>query len=520
MDFKKENSKGKQVSINLIANLVALVINLGISFLLVPYVTENVGEEAYGFVTLGNNFVNYVTMITVSLNAMAGRFVTIAIHKKEYEKARKYYSSVFFSNLVIVSILIVPLAIIVWKLEYILNISPQIVWDVKILWMLIFFNLFISLIGTVFNISTFCVNRLDLSAKRNVEANILKMIIAFVLFSRFKPAVWYWGLAILIYGIYIFVANIYYSCKLIPEMYISKKDFEMKSVKEILKSGVWNSISRVGSVALTEFDVLLANLMINPQMMGIMALAKTLPSYVTTLTSSITNVFMPSLTIEYAKAKSNVEVLVKEVKMAVRVLLFFHCIIYGLLFGFFDCLYKVWMPSQMNNIDKIYAFGLISISGCFVSAVSSIVMNIFTVVNKLKWASLSIVITGFISLPVTIVLANMTGNELLRGYTIAGVSVIFVTIRCVFFLIPYAGICIGAKWYTFLSDILLNVSSIAISIFIALCVKYVFHPNVWSELIFASAVTVILIGCVAFIIVLPKKGKKMIIGKIMGVLHK
>ena len=515
-----KNNKRHQMSINLFANILALLINMGISFFLVPYVTKNVGEEAYGFVTLGNNFVNYVSMVTISLNAMSGRFVTIAVHRKEYDKANRYYSSVFYANLFIIAIIIIPLICIVWRMEYILNVPITIVQDVKILWMFIFVNLFISLAGTVFGISTFCANRLDLSAKRNVEANLLKMVVVFIMFINLRPSVWYWGFAIMLSGMYIILTNIYYAHKLIPEMKISRNNFSLKSIIEILKAGVWNSVSRVGAVALTEFDVLLANLIISPKMMGMMALSKTLPTYVTSLTSNITNVFMPSLTIEYAKSGDNPGKLIKEVKLSIRVLLFFHCIVYGLLFGFFDCLYSVWMPSQKNNIKEIYIIGLISISGCFISAVASIVMNIFTVINKLKLASLSIVITGMVSLPVTVLLANITENDMSRGCIIAGVSVVLVAVRCIFFLIPYAGICIGGKWYTFFNDLLLNIAAVLFSILIAMGVKLFLRPESWLELINAGSIAFVFISIVDFVVVLPEQGKYILKNKVKGFLNR
>ena len=86
----------KSISINLIASIVVLIVNLGINFFLTPYVTGRLGTEAYGFASLASNFVNYATLLTIALNSMSGRFISIAIHKGKEKEADEYFSSVFF----------------------------------------------------------------------------------------------------------------------------------------------------------------------------------------------------------------------------------------------------------------------------------------------------------------------------------------------------------------------------------------------------------------------------------------
>ena len=98
---------GKRLAINMVATIVAFVVNMGISFFLSPYVIEHVGVDAYGFVSLANNFVNYASIITLALNSMAGRFITIAIHKGNKEEANKYFNSVLLANIIICFVLLI-----------------------------------------------------------------------------------------------------------------------------------------------------------------------------------------------------------------------------------------------------------------------------------------------------------------------------------------------------------------------------------------------------------------------------
>ncbi|MGN1432220.1 MAG: hypothetical protein ACI4XI_00820, partial [Ruminococcus sp.] len=73
-------STGKQMSINIIASIVAFGVTIGINFFLTPYLVSSLGTEAYGFIGLANNFVQYATIVTSALNSMAGRFISVEYH--------------------------------------------------------------------------------------------------------------------------------------------------------------------------------------------------------------------------------------------------------------------------------------------------------------------------------------------------------------------------------------------------------------------------------------------------------
>ena len=85
----KALSDNKQTTINLITSLAAFVINAGISFVLTPYILEKLGNEAYGFIGLAYDFVNYAGILTLALNSMSCRFVSYEYHRGNKEKADK-----------------------------------------------------------------------------------------------------------------------------------------------------------------------------------------------------------------------------------------------------------------------------------------------------------------------------------------------------------------------------------------------------------------------------------------------
>jgi len=513
-----ESSDNKRLAINIIANIIAFAVNFVISFFLTPYIVETVGKEAYGFVSLGNNFVNYASLITVALNSMASRFITIEIQKKDYDSASKYFSSILIANILICLVVAIPLALIVIFLQNIVNVPQDSLIDIKILWTLLFTNFAIDLISNVFAISTFARNRIDLYAKKSIVAYLIKAIILLVCYKFFNPYVFFIGLATVIYSVLMLIANIRLYRKLTPEIKIDKKLFDKKCIKELTFSGIWNTISRVGSIALTELDLLLSNLLIDASAMGTLSLVKMVPNYVVNLTSTITNAFMPNLTIAYANASENKEFMLKQIRKSIKILLLFHSFIYGILIAYSDIFYGLWLHMESaEEIKYMYLLGIISIGGCFISAVSYIMTNIYTVFNKLKISSMTVIFTGLISSILTFIVVKNTSLGLIA---IAGVSVVLVIIRNIAILMPYAAKCVGIPWYSFYKDLALNVFVIAYSVAISFILKCIIPVNGWFGLVGICVIDTIIIFCVNLLVLLKKEDRSILLDKIKAKVRK
>ena len=85
----------KHIAITVIISAVVTVLQCLISLIVTPLVTNSVGVEAYGFVTLAKNFTNYANILMIALNSYATRYITIAYLKKDTKAFKKYYSTVY-----------------------------------------------------------------------------------------------------------------------------------------------------------------------------------------------------------------------------------------------------------------------------------------------------------------------------------------------------------------------------------------------------------------------------------------
>ena len=235
--------KNKQFILNILFTLLSFIITTGINFFLTPYITKHIGTEAYAFVSLANNFVNYASIVTLAINSMASRFIAISYHRKNLEDANKYFNSVVITNLFLILMLFLPSVLCIVFLDKILVIPTNLQVFVKILFGLVFANFFFGLLNTIFSVATFVKNRVDLTNLRTLESNIIKVFVMIGLFIIFDANIVFVGVASLIATIYLLIFNIWYTKKLIPEIKCSPKYFELKKIVEILKSGMWYRIS-------------------------------------------------------------------------------------------------------------------------------------------------------------------------------------------------------------------------------------------------------------------------------------
>ena len=186
----------KRLAINMAAQLLAFAVNMGISFFLAPIIEAQMANT-YGFVTLANQFVLYAQIVVSALNTMASRFVTIHIHRGEEQEAREYFSAVFFGNVIMAGIFLLPALVIVIFMGNLpfLHVPADALHDVQLLWAFVFLNFFLSIIMSIYSVSTYAMNRLDLTSIRSMYADILRIIFLFGTFLLWRPALWLVGAA-------------------------------------------------------------------------------------------------------------------------------------------------------------------------------------------------------------------------------------------------------------------------------------------------------------------------------------
>lgn len=485
----KELSYNKQLVINMISAIVSYGMSLLVSFFLSPYIVNTVGVEANGFITLANNFVTYASLLTIALNSMASRFVTINLEQGKTEEANIYYNSVLAANLVMCGSLAIVSIPCLFFLEKIIVIPENLLGDVKLLFLFIFLNFLFSIFSSTFSISTFATNRLYLTNIRTAESQFVRVVALLLLFATLSPKVYLVGIATLTATIYLTLFNLRYRRKLLPQIHIKRIYIKLKAVWEVVASGIWNTITKLGQILLSGLDILIANLFISPTAMGVLSLAKVLPQAVLGLVATMSNVFAPDLTIDYAKG--NIQKIVRVVKYSMKLIATIATIPIIVIIVNGDQFFRLWTPSQ--DAIQLQILSILGLVCVIVSGGINVIYNIYTVVNKLKLNALTILLNGVISTIIVFILLKTTNLGLMA---IVATSEFVGLIRVLVFVVPYGAKCLGEKWYTFYPEALKPLIPAAISIALGYTLKMIFPVSSWFTYIaFCVILAVIALLC-------------------------
>ena len=512
----------RRLVINLFANLISFIVSFGISFFLTPYITEALGTEAYGFISLGNNFVSYVTIITSALNAMAARFITVSIYEKHEEMANEYFSSVLIANIVLSVILMIPSTIIITFLDRIINISPLLILDVKLLWTFLIISFFLTLISSVYSVAPYAKNRMDLAAYRDIIYNLVRALLLFMIFYYLAAHLWFYGLVTIIANIVLAMVNVRLHKKLLPEMQFSRNSFSRNAVVTLLKSGVWSSVGSLSTTLLEGLDLLIANVFISATAMGVLSIAKTLPLAINSMVSTIQQVFVPSFTISYARKEKT---LINDINNSIKLMSVFSSMPLVALFVLGKDFFRLWVPAQDER--TLHILSILTVGTLIVTAAVKPLYAIYTVTNKLKANSLTTLLQGVLSTLIVFALLIIIPDAMINDatnplglYVIAGVSSALGIIRALTFTPMYAAYCLGEKLFIFYPAIFRSLLNTGITCAISAVIANVFIVNSWIKLIFCGVLVCIIVFAGGMIIVLDKDEKNILLGKLKTIISK
>ncbi len=481
MKFLKNN----QLLVNMFANILSFIVSMGINFLLTPYIVKEIGSDAYGFVGLANNFISFIQLVTVALNSMASRFIAISVHEGNKEKANKYYNTVIYGNAILLLLTIIPCFYITYHLNTFINIPTEIIWDIKMLFFVLIINLYVNLFLSTFTIATFITNRLELSSFRTIESNIIRVAVLILMFLGFVPRVWFIGFSILVASTYLLCANYRYTKKLTEYLYISRHQFNLKLLKELMVAGFWNIITKVSQLLETGFDLILTNLFLGATQMGTLSIAKTLPNMMVGFIGSFVSVFGPQFTTLYAQKKN--DELKENVFKSVKILSNFNSLLFAGVLVYSKVFYSLWVPSEDSQL--LYILTILSVMQMPITSSLNTLYTIFTVTNKVKVVSITLLVMNVVNILFVLLALNFTD---LGIYAVAGFSSTLAILTMLFFTIPYAAKSLNLKWWTFYSAVIICIKSNLITILVFLIINTIYTPTGWISLFVSGGISCLL----------------------------
>ena len=500
----------QQFIINLAASLVNFVVNMGIGFAITPFIVSRIGAEAYGFAGLANNMIGYANLFTIALNSVAGRFITVAYHKCDKQKADTYFASTFAANIVMVLVLTVVAVPLIVNLDSVINISTHLVADVKWLFTFVYLQFAVATLTSVLSVATFIKNELYLSSLANIAFSLVRILAMVVCFSLFPTYVLFVGVATCLAQLVLSALNYYFAVKLTPELTIKRKAISFRATLEMLSSGIWNTVIKLQQILQNGFSLLIANLAISPLHMGYLSIAQVVPNALMNLIGTISGLFSPEQTRLFAQ--NNHDALLAELKSGMRITGLFTNIIVVTLLVNGQAFIDIWQPDQDTHL--IYTLMMLIMSGFFFTGIASTLQAVPLLVNRLRNYSLLWLACGVVAL-----IATLIATEFLDWgiYGVAAIPQCVDILANITFVPIYASICLKlprTKFYFVYAQYILSTLVASVIGFIAATIINIQHSG-WLGLFAACAITAVITVIVDSLLLLGNKERSIILRKLI-----
>jgi O-antigen/teichoic acid export membrane protein len=315
------------------------------------------------------------------------------------------------------------------------------------------------------------------------------------------PNIIYVGVISVALALVTFAINLGYTKKLLPEVQLSPKFFEMKSIMEIMSSSLWNSVNQIGSILMFSLSIVFCNVLISTEAGGEYSIIQTIPNFINGIISTLASVFIPSVTQTYA-TKSISEV-VDEVKMSQK----FMGIITNIPIVVFMVIgtefYQLWVPGE--NAQRLHILSILTVFHLLFIGVTWTINNLNTVINKVKVPALYLLGSGMVNIVLVLLLTRFTN---LGIYAIPISSASILLVWSAVFIPTYPCKVLKLKWNTFYGAIYKMLISSVILFAVASLLRILFPIHSWFTLIGFCAVAGVMGLMINLFLVLNKQDRQ------------
>lgn len=247
--------------------------------------------------------------------------------------------------------------------------------------------------------------------------------------------------------------------------------------------------------------------------MGILAVVKIVPTFLTTVTGMMAGVYMPGFLELYAKDKF--DEMVESINRAMKVFSLVLSMPLVVFLSSGDVFFRLWMPGQ--DAEYMYMLSVLSLMAIVVIGPVAMLHNIFTVVNKLKTNSLLVVFTGFLNTVAGLVVLKYTDWGL---YGIVFITAALSLLRNLFYTVPYGAIYLGKPVYTFFPVLLRTFLCVAGLSFVMRIMLNFALPDSWGSFALAVLLMIFLNIAVQLMMVFSGEERKIVITRVENLLRK
>jgi membrane protein EpsK len=482
-------ARSGRFALNLVSNVGRLGLTMLVGVWYVPFLVRQLGPAAYGLIPLASMITSYMGLVTYSLDTAMGRYLTLALARKDYRDANTVFNVAFWGNVAIAALLAIPAAAAIANVQHIVRIPPGYETATRWLFAGTATAFFLNEIKAPFLASCFSLNRLDLQNVVTVGETLTRVGLVVCLFLVFAPRIEYVGAGILAGTVVSTIGAVWFWRALTPDLHIRFRDFEWTMMKSLCHTSGWIIVSQIGLLLYVNIDLVVANRLFGPEDSGRYAAVLALPTLLRTLGMTVGEIFAPTMYQKYAGG--NFEELAAYLNRAIKFLGMVMALVIGLICGFSRPLLQLWLGPAFGDMAPLLclmAFHLcINLSMYPLYAVP-------LAANRVKVPGVVTLAVGVLNLALALLLARGFGWGL---YGIAGAGAISLTIRHLVFTPLYGAQVLHQPAKTFYRKVIPIIGATLATIGLCRLVLWSWTISSWVDLGMAAMTVSMLFAATA-----------------------
>ncbi|MGN1344548.1 MAG: lipopolysaccharide biosynthesis protein [Traorella sp.] len=398
--------KKSQLKAGIILSYVQIGLNSFISLVYTPVMLRLLGQSEYGIYSLASSMISYLGLLNMGLNSSYIRYYSRYKRLNDKEEEAKLNGIFFLVYLAIAFIAFVLGMILCFNLDLVLKntYSSYELYTIKILFVILLFNMMMTFVTTVFNAyvsanEEFIFHKL-LSIGKNVISPMVTIPLLLLGFRSIGMAV---GTTVVC--IMVDIANVWFCFKKL-NIKFRFKNVDFRIIGEISQYSIFIAINNIVDLINWQVDKFILSSFQGAIATAVYSVASQINNIYMNVSTSISNVFTPRIhMILYDKNNEK-----KYTKLMIRVGRIQSMVLGMVLIGFIlfgRQFVNLW--AGKDYIDAFYIAFLLLISS-FIPLIQNIGIEIQRAKNKHQFRSIIYIITALLNLAISIPLGKRYGG--------------------------------------------------------------------------------------------------------------
>ena len=483
---------------NIITNIICFALNGAIGIFYTPYLLKKIGMEEYGLNSLITNLFIWTNWLGLILNWSASRYLTIALAEKNYKKISEIYTTSLYTSIAVLTISFLATIYISLNISELIKINNESENSAKNLVFIIGLTSGLTVISNITELLFYCQNRLDIKAISQLAKTLFATLLTILLFEINGPRIEWIGLSTLIITSLSLIATHKIGSKTIPDLSINIKNYKIKTLVKFIKSNIYTTIDQLGIILISNANIIIINKYYGPKISAEYTLALQWDTILKSIMNAV-SIFTPTYILLITNKDFNS--LRTTSLNAAKITAVTVSIFGGTLIGLSEELIYVWIKIKSQIIIN-FTLALTTIT--IVNSFANPLYGLWQAKNKLLWPCITTLITGLISVALSMWLVHNTNLKELSPIIGSGIA---FTIRNYLFAIPYISNITKEHSWSYYTISLLNIIGCGIIIITSKEVAKILSPNNWIEILYTGFFSTIIASPYIWYILLTNENK-------------